>query len=185
MRGAMSATREDRLNEPHVAPLMDVVRDLRARGLVVPNVDPTDGGIDARILVLLETPGPRAVESGFVSRDNPDPSAKNIGKVLDAAGFARSDILLWNVVPYCVSTKTPTAAHIREAIPASQAFIDRLQKLVAVVFCGRSAQRAQKSLRLPPGVVAFCTFHPGAQAFNNPRCRADINETFQIARRLL
>jgi hypothetical protein len=183
MRGAMSATREDRLNDPHVRPLMDVVRNLRAGGLVVPNVDPNDGGVDARILVLLETPGPRAVESGFVSRDNPDPSAKNIGKVLDAAGFARSDILLWNVVPYCVSNAT--AAHIREAIPASQAFIDRLQKLVAVVFCGRSAQRAQKSLRLPPGVVAFCTFHPGAQAFNNPRCRADINETFQIARRLL
>jgi hypothetical protein len=167
---------------PHVRPLMDVVRNLRAGGLVVPNVDPNDGGVDARILVLLETPGPRAVESGFVSRDNPDPSAKNIGKTLDAAGFARSDVLLWNVVPYCVSIVT--AAHIREAIPASQAFIERMQKLIAVVFCGRSAQRAQKSLRLPPGVVAFCTFHPGAQAFNNPRCRADINETFQMARRL-
>src|SRR2546421_1280487 len=37
--GAMSATREDRLNDPHVRSLMDVVRDLRARGLVVPNVD--------------------------------------------------------------------------------------------------------------------------------------------------
>jgi hypothetical protein len=56
-----------------------------------------------------------------VSRDNPDPSAKNIGEVLDAAGFARSDVLLWNVVPYCVSTETQnrnaTAAHIREADP--------------------------------------------------------------------
>jgi hypothetical protein len=167
---------------------MDVVRDLRVRGLVVPNVDPNDGGVDARILVLLETPGPRAVVSGFVSRDNPDPSAKNIGKALDAAGFARSDVLLWNAVPYCVSTETAnrnaTAAQIREAIPACQAFIDCLPNLIAVVFCGRSAQRAQKSLRLPPGVLAFCTFHPGAQAFNNPRCRADIHETFEKARRL-
>jgi uracil-DNA glycosylase len=185
---AMSATREDRLDDPHVRPLMDVVRDLRDRGLVVPNVDPNDGGVDARILVLLETPGPRAVVSGFVSRDNPDPSAKNIGKVLDAAAFARSDVLLWNVVPYCMSTQTQnrnaTAAHIREAIPAGQAFIDCLPKLVAVVFCGRSAQRAQKSLRLPAGVLALCTFHPGAKAFNNPRCRTNINETFQVARHL-
>src|SRR3982074_2124679 len=58
----------------------------------------------------------RAVVSGFVSRDNPDPSAKNMGKVLDAAGFARWDVFLWNVVPYCVSTETQnrnaTAAHI-------------------------------------------------------------------------
>jgi hypothetical protein len=188
MRRAMSSMREDRLNDPHVRPLMDVVRDLRARGWKVPNVDPNDGGVDARILVLLETPGPQAVVSDFVSRDNPDPSAKNIGKVLDAAQFARSDVLLWNVVPYCVSTerqnRNATAAHIREAIPACQAFIERLQKLVAVVFCGRNAQRAQKSLRLPPSVIAFCTFHPGAQAYNNPRCRADIDETFQTARRL-
>jgi uracil-DNA glycosylase len=187
MRGrAMSAAREDRLNDPHVRPLMDVVHELRAHGRKVPNVDPNDGGVDARILVLLETPGPRAVESGFVSRDNPDPSAKNIGKVLDAAGLARSDVVLWNAVPYCLSTQTQnrnaTAADICEATPACQTFIDRLPRLVAVVFCGRSAQRAQKSLRLPPGVVAFCTFHPGAQAFNNPRCRADINETFEIAR---
>jgi hypothetical protein len=40
---AMSAMQEDRLSEPHVRPLMDVVRDLRARGFVVPNVDPTMG----------------------------------------------------------------------------------------------------------------------------------------------
>jgi hypothetical protein len=94
MRGAMSTMREDRLDDPHVRPLMDVVRELRAHGRKVPNVDPNDGGVDARILVLLETPGPQAVVSGFVSRDNPDPSAKNIGKVLDAAQFARSDVLL-------------------------------------------------------------------------------------------
>jgi hypothetical protein len=37
-------TREDRLNDPHVRPLMDLVRDLRNRGLDVPNVDPNDGG---------------------------------------------------------------------------------------------------------------------------------------------
>jgi len=181
-------SREDRLNDPHVRPLMDVVRDLRARGLVVPNVDPNDGGVDARILVLLETPGPRAVGSGFVSRDNPDPSARNMGKILDEAGFARSDVLLWNVVPYCISTETQsrhaTTAHIREAIPACQAFIDCLPKLVAVVFGGRSAQRAQKSLRLQSGVVVFCTFHPGAQSYNNPLCRAHIHETFHAVRRL-
>ena len=32
---------------------------------------------DAAILYLLEAPGRRAIESGFVSRDNPDETAKN------------------------------------------------------------------------------------------------------------
>jgi uracil-DNA glycosylase len=91
----------DRDGDPHVLPLMNVVRDLRARGLDVPNVDPNDGGVNARCLILLETPGPKSVASRFVSRDNPDPSARNLASALDAASLARSDVLLWNVVPRC------------------------------------------------------------------------------------
>jgi hypothetical protein len=81
--GVRLDTREDRLNDPHVRALMDLVRDLRSRGLDVPNVDPNDGGVNAQVLILLETPGPKAVASRFVSRDNPDPSARNLGRVLD------------------------------------------------------------------------------------------------------
>jgi hypothetical protein len=75
--------REARLIEPHVRPLMDLVRKLRKQladnaktnGDLeppgVPNVDPIDGGVKARALFLLATPGRRAVGSGFVSQDNP------------------------------------------------------------------------------------------------------------------
>jgi uracil-DNA glycosylase len=99
--GAADATEdpsEAQLHDGHVLPLMNVVRDLRAQGLIVPNVDPNDGGMNARVLVLLETPGPKAVASGFVSRDNPDPTARNLGLVLDEAGLLRSDVVIWNVV---------------------------------------------------------------------------------------
>src|SRR5262245_33198532 len=68
--GVRLDTREDRLNDPHVRPLMELVRYLRSRGLDVPNVDPNDGGVNAQVLILLETPGPKAVASRFVSRDN-------------------------------------------------------------------------------------------------------------------
>src|SRR6516162_8039324 len=123
----MSDPREARLNDPHVVPLMNVVRDLRARGLVVPNVDPNDAGVNARVLVLLETPGPKSVASGFVSCDNPDPSAANLAQALDDASLARSDVLLWNVVPQCLSTATQnrnaSAAEILAAAPDLQAFI--------------------------------------------------------------
>ena len=127
-------TREVRLSEPHVAPLMALVREWREREhLEVPNVDPNDGGVDARMLVLLESPGPRAVGTGFVSRDNPDPSARNIGRLLDGAGFARSEVLLWNVVPFCVSTvdrnRNASRAQIVGAVPKTRAFIDRVRDL--------------------------------------------------------
>ena len=68
--GVRLDTREDRLNDPHVRALMDLVRDLRSRGLDVPNVDPNDGGVNAQVLILLETPGPKAVASRFVSWDH-------------------------------------------------------------------------------------------------------------------
>jgi hypothetical protein len=58
--------RHAHVNDPHVLGLTSLVGRLRARGLNVPNVDPNDGGINASILFLFETPGPKAV-GGFVS----------------------------------------------------------------------------------------------------------------------
>jgi hypothetical protein len=46
--------RLERLDEPHVRPLMALIERMRASGLKVPNADPNDGGVDARVLVLLE-----------------------------------------------------------------------------------------------------------------------------------
>src|SRR5690242_2498211 len=93
-----------RLTEPHVAPLMELILALRSQGLNVPNVDPNDAGINATALFLSETPGPRAVGTGFVSCDNPDPSARNMKRALGLCGFRRDEIVLWNVVPQCLSS---------------------------------------------------------------------------------
>jgi uracil-DNA glycosylase len=184
-----SDARERRLDEPHVRPLMDVVRGLRTRGLDVPNVDPNDGGVNARVLFLLETPGPKAVASRFVSRDNPDPSARNIGRLLDESGFARNEVLLWNVVPQCLSTTTKnrnaSKAEICDAAPDLQAFINLLPKLEVMVFCGLSAQRAIDLIRLPSRVQVLRTYHPGQLAYRQPKCRAVIHATFKQARRLI
>ena len=180
-------TREVRLSEPHVAPLMALVREWREREhLEVPNVDPNDGGVDARMLVLLEISGPRAVGTGFVSRDNPDPSARNIGRLLDGAGFARSEVLLWNVVPFCVSTvdrnRNASRAQIVGAVPKTRAFIDRVRDLRVIVFAGRRAQMARPLLRVPEGVICIDTFHPGAMANNRAELRAHMHAAFARAR---
>jgi uracil-DNA glycosylase len=66
------------LRESHVAPLTEFVERLRAaEGAVVPWFDPTEGGVSARILLLLEAPGRKAAlvaegGSSFVSPDNND-----------------------------------------------------------------------------------------------------------------
>jgi uracil-DNA glycosylase family 4 len=150
------------LDLPHIAPLMTLVRSLRDRGLRVPNIDPYDGGTGARAMFLSETPGPKAVGSFFVSRDNPDPSARNITTALDQAGFARDDVFLWNVVPQCVATearnRNATAREIRNAIPHTQAFIAELRRLRVIIFCGRQAQRAIPYLVIPEHVTALSTF---------------------------
>jgi hypothetical protein len=106
-------------------------------------------------------------------------------RTLGEAGFLRSDVVLWNVVPYCVSTidrnRNATVSQIIEAIPYTQAFVDELKGLRVVVYCGRQAQRAQKSLRFPTGVHQLMTFHLSPEAFNHPRCRKDIQAKFKRA----
>jgi hypothetical protein len=122
--------------------------------------------VNAQVLILLETPGPKAVASRFVSRDNPGPSARNLGRVLDDARLARADVVLGNVVPQCVSTteqnRNASAAEVRDALQDLQAFIDQLPKLAVVVFCGLNARRASNQVRLPSHVKVLKTFHPGA-----------------------
>jgi uracil-DNA glycosylase len=166
---------------------MLLIKGLRVRGLTVPNIDPNDGGLNARALFLLETPGPMGVKFGFVSRDNPSPASRNMVSAFESAGLLRNQTLLWNVVPYYISTVdkngNATNAQVLAAVPDTQAFIDGLPRLRVVVFCGRKAQRAMEHLRLPLGVVSLCTFHPGSQSYYHHR--EEIHETFRAVSRLL
>src|SRR6266404_1523547 len=83
------AARAGLLHAAHMRRLTALVEDIRSetgRGKNVPNFDPADGGVAARCLFLLEAPGPKAVQSGFVSRNNPDETAKNFFELAQAAG---------------------------------------------------------------------------------------------------
>jgi hypothetical protein len=85
-------------------------------------------------------------------------------------------------VPHYVENDT-TETQVREAVPDTQAFIDKLPDLKVVVFCGRKALMAKKHLRLPPSVVALSTCQTGAMAYNH--YKRDIHDTFRTASRLL
>lgn len=173
------------LDLPRMKNLTSFAEKLRKRRprLEVPDFDPCDGGVEAQALFFLDTPGREAAKSGFVSSNNPDQTAKNMGKAWKQAGLKRCHVLLWNVVPHCLSTES-TKAQVREAIPDTQALIGRLGNLKVVVFCGLKAQWAKKDLRLPPGVVALCTYHTGGRAYHG-HYREDIHDTFRTASQLL
>lgn len=150
------AAREARvaaLARPHVAPLATLVRELRARygsDYSIPDFDPHDGGIEADCLFLLEAPGPRAVETGFVSRDNPDETAKNFLLLNAEAGIVRTRTVLWNIVPWYVGSGTKirpaNSVDIRAAEPALAALLSLLPGLHMIVLVGAKAASARRAV---------------------------------------
>jgi hypothetical protein len=110
-----------------VQPLRAYTRDLASRnssygfdgtyvGAFVPEFDPGEAGICARVLFLLEAPGPKTNPvnggSGFISVDNNDQGAENFWRFHEAAGIAEVEAVHWNTVGWYLwnSRVKPTAA---------------------------------------------------------------------------
>lgn len=176
--------RLSRLNEPHVAPITAFINRMRARELDVPNIDPDDGGIGARALFFLTTPGPEAIRSRFVSCKNPDATARNIGNEWHNARLARKDVILWNVAPQCIG-RNPTGVEIRDAAPVTQAFIDLLPNLLVIIFCGPThTQKTIPFLRISPTIEVLRTYHTAQRSFHGTM-RDDVREKFREVAQLL
>ena len=105
---------------------VEIVRTERKLAKQVPYFDPRDGGISARVLFMLEAPGPKAVWSGFISRDNPDPTARNFRHLLAVAGIAREETLLWNIVPWYIGNRARIRSAQRRDIKEGAAYMARL-----------------------------------------------------------
>jgi uracil-DNA glycosylase len=110
-----------------MASLTKLVDEMRAQvQFDIPLFDPLDGGVNAECLFLLEAPGPKAVCTGFVSRNNPDETAKNLMLLSIEAGIDRERTILWNVVPWYIGSgsviRGATASDVREGLPT---FINR------------------------------------------------------------
>jgi uracil-DNA glycosylase len=145
--------REAFLLDPHVRPLTEYVQRVRAKasGRPVPGFDPEDGGVDARVLFLSESPGPGAVESGFISRDNPDETARNFLELAHEAGLDRKATVLWNVVPWFVGTGEEKAALFAGEAVAAAPLVEELLLVLpsvrVVVLVGGGARKFEKQIR--------------------------------------
>ena len=170
---AAVAARLKELRAPHVAPLTAFVEELRREvgpGADVPYFDPWDGGVEATTLFLLEAPGPRAVRSGFVSRNNPDETAKNFYELSMEAGIDRKNTILWNTVPWYIGDgkkiRAATSRDLANGLKLLPRLLALLPKLRAIVLVGRKAEKAMAHVDRHRYSLLTCP-HPSPMFVNN------------------
>jgi hypothetical protein len=163
---AAIAARLALLGEPHVAPIETLRDRWSAEGRRLPHVDPLDGGVEARLLVLLETPGPGDGSPRFVSRDNPTGTARNLARFLDGGGIARADVLLWNSVPWIVHAPGARNRPLRrteivEGLTLLPDLLAHLPRLRVVLLAGRVAAAARAVIaHVRPDLAIVAMPHP-------------------------
>ena len=159
------AARRAALQAPALAPLRDFAAGLRAAHGPTPDFDPADGGTAARVLLLLETPGPSIGRTGFVSADNTTGTAANLRRFLAEAGLDRRCLAIWNTVPWVIHAGGPNRAPRRDEIGRGLAALPGLLPLLPLLRCavlsGRVAGLAEPVLRaLRPGLGLVRVPHP-------------------------
>jgi hypothetical protein len=183
------------LNLPHMDALVKFRDDLKDDSdSHVPHFDPLDGGTRSRCLLLLDAPGRRAAYSGstsvqgtgFVSRDNPDPSANNLRAALNLEGLPREETIIWNAVPWYIGTAAKLdetrARNWNAAKPWLARLITVLPALEVVVLMGRKAERAEALIQSAfPRLTVFKCPHPGGQAYNHERYRTKTHAELKNA----
>ena len=145
----------------------------------IPYFDPWDGGVQAELLLLLEAPGPKAVSTGFISRNNPDETAKNLFELANRAGLERKRSVIWNVVPWYIGTgktiRAAKAADINQGVPYLGRLVQLLPKLRAVVLLGKKAQRAETHLNeMLPDLSIFECPHPSPMFVNRASGNGEV-----------
>ncbi|WP_231556422.1 uracil-DNA glycosylase [Cryobacterium sp. MLB-32] len=157
----------------------------------MPHFDPAEAGVRARVLFILEAPGPmtnagnRRPGSGFISVDNNDGTAANIWALRNEAGL-HEGALHWNIVPWYLgaASRKPTAAELKLGGEELAGLLPLLSELRVVVLCGRAAQRGWKKHVAPcvgDQVIVIETWHPSPLAMNQAGKRAELKVAVERA----
>ncbi len=152
----------------------------------VPGFDPDNGNEKAKFLFLLEAPGPGAIETGIISFNNPDPSARNFKKQLSVAGVRKEDIAIWNVVPWYLGNTSKTAIRsakstdIEVALKYLNQIIATMQNLRCIVLVGGAARKSHIALSGITSASIFSCHHPSAKVINtNPHAERENIAVFK------
>ena len=185
------AAKMARIREPHVAPLNELAdRVADTEGLrrgEVPYVDPDTGGVNARMLVLLDNPSTKAEStsgSGLLSLDNNDRTARNCREAYARHGVDWVDVVHWNVVPFPVAgvkNGGSTPAERARGARWTREVVDLLPKLEIVLLLGGSARDGWRrasitraGIYVPAGKIPHCSMRGLNTAGGRERFEAAI-----------
>ena len=189
----------DQLRVPRIAPITDLVDILRQhQHYGVPYVAPMYGGIEARLLTVLASPGreTRAAPgaTGFLCIENPDQTAANIKHLTSEEEISPREMTPWNAYPWFTDGPRLTAAELEKGVEPWVQFIKLLPDLRVMMLLGGAAQDGWRRVRrrhpdlLPENKVKIiCTYSPGPQAFWHPDAairanrRKDLKTAFRQA----
>ena len=159
---------------------------------LIPKFYPSNGNENARILFVLEAPGPGAVLSDMVSFENNDPTAMNFKRQLAAAEIDRNDIAIWNVVPWYLGNSERTqiqparAADVTEGCPYLAEVICLIPNLQYIVLVGSAARRAHVYLSQRTSAHILSCHHPSQRVLNTVHGASNENVAiFQFMRKNL
>lgn len=180
--------RREMLSLPHVRPLTEFVQRVRRDRSRndVPDFDPCDGGIRARALCLFRSPSPMPMETGFVSRNNPDPTADNVLALFAQAELPREESVLWNVVPWPVEGDNVTRRNIEGALPYLRDLLSLLPRLRVIVLLGNEARSVEPDLARMTSVPCLKMAMPSPRVYNRwPEKRREGEIVFQRVAEIL
>lgn len=164
-----------RRTDPNVRPINEYVDLLRSQrpGQFIPYVAPTYGGIRARLLTLMQDPGPKTDTanhngSGMICLENADLTAARQKYFMAEAGVDVSQIVSWNAYPW-PKPHPQTDDSDREAAVALRCFLELIPQLEVVVLNGVVAKRVWGVMKkldrsVAVGVCEFPTFHTSPRA---------------------
>lgn len=177
-------SKERRVQE--LTKFVNEMRETTGHGKNVPYFDPLDGGVEAQCLFLFEAAGGKAVESGFVSRNNDDASAEKFFQLNDEEGFDRRYTISWNIVPWALretgKNRPPTSEEIEQGKEWLEKLIEKLDYLKVVVLCGNKAQRATEFFYTEhEDLCILHAPHPSPQSMNQHGKKAHLHVAIRKA----
>lgn len=109
--------------------------------------------------------------SGFISRDNDDPTAENTFRFMRAAGVDRTRTVIWNTVAGWNGTRAIIPAELEGGIRDLSRLLSLLPRLTTIVLVGRKAERAEEKILELGDYAIFKSAHPSQQVWAGYRDR--------------
>ncbi len=155
----------------------------------VPGFDSDNGNEVAKYLFVLEAPGRMAVKSGRLSPENNDPTARKFKEQLLKARIDKSEIVLWNIVPWYLGEngkiRSAKTSDVNVCFEYLDNLIARLKELECIVLVGSAARKAHVHLSHKTNLRVLSCHHPSPKVMNTSDEKDKENvEVFKAMKRL-